>query len=208
MERHTLYRLLLLAGIFFGNRTGAAAQQSDQTTKRFGFKAGLNSTNMNFKKGYLPPGATPYETERRTGFAFGFLLAVPFTAKLSLQPEYLYSARTSYVKDTKTKYRLSYLSLPVLLRYEVSPVVSLLAGPQADLLIKAKAEGNGTATDITHDTEERNIGATAGIAVQVTPILFIEARYMQGLNHVGIGQRSSVVEFKYGEAQISLGLRF
>ncbi|MDQ6903011.1 MAG: hypothetical protein M3139_08375, partial [Bacteroidota bacterium] len=84
-----------------------------------------------------------------------------------------------------------------------------LAGPEASLLISAKQNSNGVKTTITHDFEERSIGATGGIDFLIRNNFLISARFMEGLNHVGIGQRSAdVKEFKYESASLSVGIKF
>ncbi|MEI9909151.1 MAG: porin family protein [Bacteroidota bacterium] len=173
------------------------AQDNDNADfKRFGFRAGVNFSHINFAKG-VPPPVTPINTNWATGITFGFLMQVHITGDMFFQPEYLYSQTGGEVKDNNTVYKLNYFSLPVLLKYQVHEKFSLLAGPQFDLLIHAKKKVNGNSTDITHDTEERSLTATAGIEYQLLSSLSLCARYMHGLNHIGIGQRSDIQEFKF-----------
>jgi hypothetical protein len=206
--KYTISKLMLLLSFLLFQQKELTAQEQNMPVRKFGFKIGLNSTHTNFKRGYLLPPSLPYQSERRTGLTLGFLLNVPLAKDLLIQPEYLYSLRRSFVKSTEVSYQLDYLSLPVLLRYRIHPRLSLLAGPQFDLLIKGKERGSGGTRNITHDTEERNLGATAGLELQVARSLFLEGRYMHGLSHVGIGQRSSVVEFKYEVVELTAGIRF
>ena len=98
--------------------------------------------------------------------------------------------------------------MPLLLNYQVSHRLALLAGPQLDMLIDARSADHGTTTGITHDTEERSIGITGGLEVSIYGPLFLSARYLQGLNHIGIGQRSNTKEFKYQAVQLTAGVRF
>ncbi len=106
------------------------------------------------------------------------------------------------------EYAFSYLSLPVLLKYNILPCFALLAGPQFDLLIQAKQRINGTSSDITHDTEERSVGATAGLEYYVVKNLSLTARYMYGLNHIGGRQRSAATEFEYQLVQFTTDIKF
>jgi opacity protein-like surface antigen len=150
----------------------------------------------------------PVETTWQTGFLVGALVQVDFTQKLALQQEYLLVQQGGKVNSSNTQYRLRYLSLPLLLKYRVVPRLALVAGPQFDLLLDARQETAGQTTGITHDTEERGLGATAGLEVQLWRGLNLSARYLQGLNHVGIGQRSAVQEFKWQSAQVAAEVRF
>jgi hypothetical protein len=184
------------------------AQNSSNNFKRFGFKAGVNFTNMNFNRG-VPPPAAPIQAAWKPGFATGFLLRVPLHATLLIQPEYLYSRIAGRDKSTGVNYKFDYLSMPVLLKYEPAAAkIAVEAGPQIDLLINANKDIGGISSNITHDTEERNLGIVAGLEFKVSKELRINARYMHGLNHVGIGQRSNVKEFKYEQLTISASAIF
>lgn len=135
-------------------------------------------------------------------------MQVHITGDLFFQSEYLYSQTGGEAKSNNTVYKLNYFSLPVLLKYQLHEKFSLMAGPQFDLLINAKKTVNGSSTDITHDTEERSLTATAGMEFQLLPSLSVCARYMHGLNHIGIGQRSAIQEFKFEMLQVTACVRF
>ena len=202
MKRFSMSILSLL--IF---HIGMAQFNHDPAFKKFGFRAGANFCHFNFAKGSPPP-ATPIETSWEPGINLGFLMVVPITGQLFCQTEYLYSQMSGKIKGTKTAYHLDYFSLPVFLKYQLLEKFSLMAGPQFDLLIGAKKIDEGTSTNITHDTEERSISVTAGVEYQFTNSLGVAARYMHGLNHIGIGQRSDVQEFKLESFQLSAFVKF
>ena len=187
----------------------AVKAQDDNTAafKRFGFRAGTNFSHINFAKGSPPP-AVPIPTSWEAGITFGFLMQVPLSSSFSIQPEYLFSQMGGKVKSSNIAYKLTYFSMPVFLKYQASKKFALLAGPQFDMLVSAKKIDNGISTNITHDTEERSIGAAAEIEYQITGPLSLCERYMSGLNHIGFGQRSNVQEFKYELAQLTLCIKF
>jgi hypothetical protein len=173
----------------------------------FGIKLGANYSNTNFNQGSPKP-PTPVATTWQAGFLAGFLVQITLPHRLALQQEYLFSQVRGEVSNGGAQYTLRYLSLPLLLKYTLVPRVAVMAGPQFDLLIQARQKAGGQTADITHDTEERGIGATAGIEVSLSKNLSLNARYLQGLNHIGIGQRSAVQEFKLQSVQLSLDARF
>ena len=173
----------------------------------FGVKAGFDASNTDFNRG-IPAPAVPVENAWKPGFVAGFLLQVPIGKKLFLQPEYLYSQMGGKNKSAGTEYSFGYLSLPVLLKYRVAPRLELTAGPQFDLLIYANRRANGSTEDITHDTEERSVGATAGLEFYALKNLSLAGRYLYGLNHIGIGQRSAVTEFEFESVQLTTNFRF
>jgi len=206
--KHYVYASLLSSWALTASaQTPADALPVRKLPVSFGLRLGLNQSNTNFNQGEPKP-AVPVETTWKTGFVVGALVQVDLTQKLALQQEYLLGQQGGEVSSTNTRYRLRYLSLPLLLKYRVVPRLALVAGPQFDLLLDARQETAGQTADITHDTEERGLGATAGLEVQLWRGLSLSARYLQGLNHVGIGQRSAVQEFKWQSAQLAAEVRF
>src|SRR6476659_10956334 len=93
--------------IFFGLTLHVAKAQvySEPEFKRFGFRAGVNFSHMNFAKG-VPP--VPIETSWHTGINFGFVMVVPIAENLYFQPEYAYSQMGGEVKSADTVYKLNY----------------------------------------------------------------------------------------------------
>jgi hypothetical protein len=194
-------KLLLLFTCFVLLQT-LNAQQAE---KRFGFRAGVNVSNMDFSKG-VPP--TPTKTSWSTGINIGFLMSVPIINRLYFQPEYLYLQTGGKVKNSDSTYKFNYLSLPLLVRLQLHEKFSVLAGPQFDILINAKRSASGTSENITHDTEERGINAVAGVEYHFYSSFSLTARYIRGFNHIGLGQRSNLQEFKYQMLQVSVCARF
>lgn len=172
----------------------------------FGLRLGLNYSNTNFNMGEPKP-VVPVDTKWKTGFVVGALVEVGLSEHLALRQEYLYSQQSGEISGG-ARYQLQYLSLPLLLKYRIVPRLAVVAGPQFDLMLKAQQEVQGQTINITHDTEERGLGATAGLEVTIWRNLGLSARYLQGLNHVGIGQRSAVQEFKWQSVQVAAEVRF
>jgi Outer membrane protein beta-barrel domain len=200
-------KLLMLIFILVCNEKTNAQAGVDTLFKRFGFQAGINISNMDFNAGEPAP-AVHADAAWKTGFTFGFQLHIPIAQKLLLQPEYSFSQRNGSDKSQGIDYTINYFSMLILLNYQISPRFSLIAGPQFEITIDAKSSENGEENTITHDVEERGIGILAGIEVTIIKSLFLSARYLQGLNHVGIGQRSNLKEFKFQVVYLTAGIRF
>ena len=198
-------KLSLLIISFVIVQAAMAQDNQNPALKRFGFRAGANFSHMNFSKG-VPP--SPTIASWGIGINFGFVMLLPISERLSFQPEYLYSQMGGNVKNSDTAYKLNYISLPLFLKFELDENIFLMAGPQFDILINAKRTAGGNLTNITHDTEERSIGATAGIEYFIFKSFSVTARYMQGFNHIGIGQRSNVQEYKFEMLQLSACIKF
>jgi hypothetical protein len=174
---------------------------------KFGFRAGVNYSNMNFNKGKPAP-ATPVEAAWNSGAFFGGVVQIPIAGKLSLRQEYLLSRRRGEDKRTETRYRMHYFSMPVLLKYSVLPRFSVVAGPQFELLVRSREFSEGSTFNSTHFTEERSIGLTAGLEFAINKHVSLSSRFMHGFNHIGIGGRPFSKEFKYEVIQLSADFLF
>lgn len=179
-----------------------AAAPASAGAVSWGGQVGFTYANTNFNQGFPPPPA-PVATAWQPGWVVGLWARVALPHRFGLQQEYSLLQLGGAVAGGP-RYTLRYLSLPLLLRYGLLPRLTVLAGPQFDLLVAARQNG----TDITHDTEERGVGATAGLELALGARLALRARYLQGLNHVGIGQRAAgVQEFKWQAVQAGVAVR-
>ncbi len=200
-------------GLLLGWALAASAQHPYRAARvrklpvSFGLRLGFNYSNTNFNQG-APVPATPVATNWQPGFLAGALVQLDLTNQLALQQEYAFAQQGGEVQSTGTRYRMRYLSLPLLLKYRVAERLALVAGPQFDLMIVASSIVSGQVDDITHDTEDRAVGAVAGLEVLLWRNISLSTRFLQGFNHVGIGQRSAVQEFKWQSAQVAAEVRF
>ena len=199
--------ILIVFLLFYSNKS-FAQKVEEVPYKKFAIEAGANFSNMNFNKG-VPPPSSPVPSSWMAGISVGISLKVPLAQNLFLEPGYFYIHRNGMDESANIKYSNDYCSLPVLLKYKIFSFMDVVGGPQAELLIHANASDNATVTNITNDVEERSIIATVGFDVHVIPSFYIATRYLQGLNHIGIGQRSvNVKEFKYESASLTIGFEF
>jgi hypothetical protein len=196
--------LFILAAIISANNLSA---QNSSTFKKFGFKAGINLSNIDFNRGFPAPN-TPIPMVWKTGFTAGIILHVPIATNLSVQPEYAYSKVLGEDKSSGISYSLDYLSLPVLLKYQLISKLTIEVGPQVDLLIDAHKELNSSKISITKDTEERNLGILGGVEIKVIKGLRLDARYILGLSHVGIRDISDTKEFKLERFELTTSINF
>src|SRR5450432_1245744 len=207
-KNYPIRHFVFLCIMSFAFMSKTAAQITDEPPiERFGFQAGVNISNMNFNEGEPTPSVN-IPSSWKTGFTFGFQVRIPLLEKLLLQPEYSFSEKSGADKSLGIDYTIDYFSLPVLLSYQLFPQFNIISGPQLEILVSAGSTENGIHSNITHDVEERGIGVIGGVEFTVINSFFLSARYLQGLNHVGIGQRSDVKEFKYQSVFITAGIRF
>lgn len=201
-------KLLFPAMILICCSRSFAQAYSEDVFKKFSFLAGANASNMNFNNSATASATTAVPSSWKTGLSIGIGVRVELFDNLYFQPQYFYMQRKGADMSKSFNYTIDYLSLPVLLNYSVSPRFSFFAGPQFDLSIRANAQAGGINSTITHDVEERSIGITGGIEVELIKSFFISLRYIHGLNNIGIGQRSTVKEFKYQGVNVVAGIRF
>lgn len=111
-----------------------------QTEKvKLGVKAGLNIASLTFDESEL-------NSSGKTGFTAGVMVEIPMAKNFSLQPELLYSQQGTKVSfsdpdvtnsNYKSTIKLNYLNIPVMLKYYVLKGLSVQAGPQIGILLKA-----------------------------------------------------------------------
>lgn len=126
--------MLLISALFLSVTLMA---QTDKV--KLGVKAGLNLSSLSFDESEL-------NSSNKTGFTAGVMVEIPLTKNFSLQPELLYSqqgSKSSFFDSdvTNSQYKstitLNYLNIPVMLKYYVLKGLSLQAGPQIGILLKA-----------------------------------------------------------------------
>ncbi|PTT00030.1 hypothetical protein DBR27_13070, partial [Flavobacterium sp. HMWF030] len=109
---------------------------------KLGIKAGLNISSLTFDESEL-------SSSSKTGFTAGVMVEIPLAKNFSLQPELLYSqqgTKTSFFDQDVTNsnfkgtIELNYLNIPLMLKYYVIKGLSIQAGPQIGLLLKANSK--------------------------------------------------------------------
>lgn len=126
--------MLLIAALFLSVTLMA---QTDKV--KLGVKAGLNLSSLSFDESEL-------NSSNKTGFTAGIMVEIPLAKNFSLQPELLYSqqgSKSSFSDQdvTNSNYKstidLNYLNIPVMVKYYVLKELSVQAGPQIGILLKA-----------------------------------------------------------------------
>lgn len=166
-----------------------------QTEKvKLGVKAGLNVSSLTFDENEL-------DSSSKNGFTAGLMAEIPLAKNFSVQPELLYSQqgmKLSYsdpeVENShyKSTIALNYINIPVMLKYYVVKGLSLQAGPQVGILLKAnnKYQDNFLGYDNHEkmDLKEYSNGIDAsvnfGIGYQFVDKLYVDARYNMSYNNV------------------------
>lgn len=151
-----LFLGLALVGSLF---TYAQEKEKTKSTSpvTFGVKAGLNATTLTKADNY------DNDQKLKAGFHAGVFVNIPVAEKFSIQPELLFSQLGSKTEDSYTYYsdnyrfrqeydyklNLNYITLPVMVQYNILPQLYVEAGPEFGLLLGGRSKGDRTLTETT-----------------------------------------------------------
>lgn len=165
-----------------------------------GVKAGMNLANQTFSaNGYTTsPSFLP-------GIHAGVYVTAMFSEHLGLQPEVLYSGQGA--KSGTSKLKLAYVTVPVLVRYNVNSLLSFHAGPQIGVLAAAKSKsGSSESQDVKDSFKTTDIGIAAGVGIDLPMKLNFGLRFIQGLSDISDDTSGSTKQKNY-TLQLSVGYK-
>jgi hypothetical protein len=163
-----------------------------------GAKAGLSLANQTYKgDGYVTsPNFLP-------GIHAGGYVTAMFSDHFGLQAEVLYSGEGA--KSGDVKYKLGYIAVPVLVRFNVNDLLSFHAGPQFSMLASAKYSSGSSDRDAKDDLKGSDIGAAFGASIDLPNKLNFTFRFIKGLSD--INDTGSSVTLKNYNIQMSVGYK-
>lgn len=165
-------------------------QISYSQSVKFGVKAGLNYANTS---------GSEIKTEAITNYHAGLISEINLIKGIALQPELVYSTQgSSYKTATEDiKNELGYITIPIMLKVNLSDSLIFEMGPQAGFLLNEKNNFNAK------KSETFDFTANVGLELKITNSLFSQARYGLGLTKI-----KSDSEIKNSVFQLSLGILF
>lgn len=184
--KKTILAFLLLAGTtgFAQNITG-------------GIKAGVNVSN--FTGGNFDA----VEKKALVGFHGGGYLNFALGA-ISIQPEVLVSTAGAKFEDIDDKVTLTYISVPVMVKFKAAGGFYIEAGPQVGFKISEDTKDQ----TIDNFAKDLDLSVGAGLGWQSPAGLGIGARYMAGLSKVGDFDSGAIdPDFKNSVIQVGLFLQ-
>lgn len=169
----------------------------------FGGKAGANFNKISgqqFKDGY------------NLGYFLGAFAEIDLSKKWGIQPELLwnqvntrhadnFSDATSSFRDSTGTIKLKYLTIPVLLRYNVSSMLTLNAGPQFGILLDQNQ---------TLMKNGQNAFKNGDLSLAVGATLNFSALRLYGRYNVGVSNISDYNKpenWKSQQVQLGVGIR-
>lgn len=168
--------LFLISFCFFVGTFCSQAQDN-----RYGFRLGLNYSNIDFEDGSVIPGGGGSD---RIGFTAGFFARYRLSDNFSIQPEIQYSAQGE--KSTSTTdnsgiigqnaedpLKINIIQVPVLINYTIKDKFTFSLGPQIGLGIWEWERRD--------DYETVQFSAVGGIGYNITSNISVEARAVFGI---------------------------
>lgn len=187
MKKST-FTLLLIAILSFSTQA--------QTTK-FGIKGGINFANQTGSR--ITINNVNYNTDAITSYHAGLIAEIKILNSFAIQPELLYSTKGATYKNAVEDFKneLGYISIPLIMKINLSESLSLELGPQASVLLSER-----NSLDIKN-TETFEFSAVGGLGLKLTKNLFLQARYGLGLT-----EATKNADIKNSVVQISAGILF
>lgn len=144
-----------------------------------GVKAGANFANFDIENAEISPDAV-------TNFHFGGYLNLNLSDKFGITPEVLFSSQGSEFGSEKLD--MTYLAIPVMLKYKPVKFLFIEAGPQFSFLTKAEISSGEETEDIKDQFKSNDFGLGVGAGVNLPLGFNVGARYLLGfanINDVG-----------------------
>lgn len=143
-----------------------------------GIKAGLNLADFG------ADAKDAFDSKSRIGFHVGGYLTFNLSDAISIQPEVLYnSVGAKSEGDGDVDIVVDYISIPVMLQYNVNESFNIQAGPQLGLLLSAKVKADGNSADFKDFMTGTDFGVNVGVGANFGK-LNATARYCLGLANV------------------------
>lgn len=153
------------------------AQETVKTSTspvKFGIKAGLNVSSVNAD-----------DSKAKAGIYGGFFANIPVATSFSVQPELLYNGMGAKHKDlSDVRLNLDYISIPVMLQYNILPELYLEAGPQFSFAISRKIKGDGGSADVQNFYKGFDFGVGLGAGYYFAQGFGLTARFVAGATDI------------------------
>lgn len=209
-KKMAIVMVLLTSTLTYSQNSTIDNDDRDQI--RFGFKAGVNYSNVYDEEG------ENFVADGKFGLAAGIFFSLPLSKFFGFQPELIYSQKgfkaTGNVLGINYDYKrtTNYLDIPLLVQVKPVRYFTILAGPQFSYLLETKNEFNNTSNsvqeDINNDNYKKNIfGFVIGTDVNIEQFV-ISGRLAWDINKSDADGNTSTPRYKNQVVQLSLGYRF
>lgn len=192
--------------MLFGFRAVAQETTTSATTK-VGVRGGFSFSNLYTKD--------VDDKNMLTGLTAGIFIEAPISNNVAFQPEFNFTMKGAELQynnvfaQGKTKFGLSYLEVPVLIKANILPVLNVHFGPYIAYLVDARItneDPNGTINfEQTYNEDDFNrfdYGLSGGVGLDFGPF-GLGARYNYGLRTIGKEQSFGGVNYTFPDGKNS-----
>ncbi len=143
----------------------------------------------------------------KPGWSAGVWLSFPLGNVVSLEPQGMFTV-LHYSPNVNTgaqfQGNIKYFSVPVLLKFHVSPGLAFTVGPQFDFLNDSKDTYNNR-----HKTDfiRRSVSASAGIEIAPRAPVVIFARYLYGITNMDSRATPPATDIEYHNNVLQAGIK-
>jgi hypothetical protein len=170
-------------------------------------EAGANFASVN--------GDNAESFDNRTGINLGVHARTAASDQIDVQAGLSYSQQGADYSESmfSGKYKLDYLNIPIMARFNVADGFVLQAGPQIGFLMSAKDEyddyeGESVEEDVKEYLKGTDFGINLGAGYQFPGGFGIDATYNLGLTNIADSPDLSDVNWKHGVIQLRLSYAF
>ncbi|KAA5545016.1 porin family protein [Adhaeribacter rhizoryzae] len=169
-----------------------------------GIKAGGSITNITLNQQYK--NLLNVSAQNRIGYQLGLFAQRAISENIFMRTELAYSVKgyKSHDKLTNREGRVgfNYISLPLLLGYQLNPSFSAFLGPEIAALgpVHAGSGGRRNRLDIISNYEKLDLGLSGGIMYTLAPKLGLDLRYTYGLSKILITDLTDAQGNRTGQA--------
>ncbi|WPO80990.1 porin family protein [Chryseobacterium sp. JJR-5R] len=195
--------------------TTTTSNMSPDSAVRFGIKAGMNVSSLSDNGSLEDQGS-------KIGFNAGVFANIPVGSMFSVQPEVLYSQYgdkyDTRIGNNTYSYanHLDYITVPVMLQYNLIPNLYVEAGPEFGFMVsaknKAKNETNNNVISESGNYKDNfstfNFGIGLGAGYYFTDNIGITARYVAGLTDIAKDRPNNSDAIRNNVFQVGLAFKF
>jgi hypothetical protein len=167
---------IYLSSLFIAITFSAAFSQGVSGGLRLGMNIANQTSSLN---------GISISADSKIGLMAGAYLTIMTSEKFGIQPELVYSQYGSSATSNgqSASNNFNYLSLPVMLRYNVAEKLNLQVGPQLGMLLSATRTSGSSSIDLKDQASGIDFGAAFGLGVDLGDFN-LGARYYLGLTNL------------------------
>jgi len=166
--RNPIFTLATFFFSFFCLSTLYGQSEKKLSKPSFGILAGATLSNI-----------SNYEAENRLGFVIGLYVERSLTEKLSLLLNFSYAQRGAIAKDGLSSIKLDYLTIPIMINYNISDKIGIFTGIAWDALLTVSGDGL-----VRNDLREDDWRVPVGLGYNISRNMKVGIAYHFGLTDI------------------------